>query len=123
MPAKQVRHGRQTHPPSKHTLESITQCLEPKAECDSPQEDEVTLGSPSMANPALPGLLSPSPFALPETLDYTSKASHHSLFLIWLLSPPEADYYGPAIKALTSSNQKPPLAHLINILIKIKHSS
>jgi hypothetical protein len=36
--------------------------------------------------------------------------------LIWIL-PPEAEYQGRIITVLKSSNQKPPLAHLINTLI------
>ena len=34
---------------------------------------------------------------------------------------PEADYQGPAIKLLKSSQQKLPLAQLINMLIKMKY--
>ena len=36
--------------------------------------------------------------------------------IIWPIPPSEADYQDPVSKVLKSSNQKPPLTHLINML-------
>lgn len=41
--------------------------------------------------------------------------------LIWPIHPAETDYQDLAIKVSKPSNQKPLLAHLISIPIKIKH--
>jgi hypothetical protein len=69
-----------------------------------------------------PWPFSPFPFALKNKqnktkqnpLDSIPKATLKVYSLIWPLPLPEADYQGPAIKVVKSSNQKPTLAALIN---------
>ena len=53
-------------------------------------------------------------FLTVKLLDYILKASHQGLFPYLVTSSPEADYQGPAIKVVISSNQKSLLGHLVN---------
>lgn len=48
-----------------------------------------------------------------KPLDYILKDRLQGL--IWPLPPTEADFQGPVIKVLKSSNQKPPVAHPVNM--------
>lgn len=73
---------------------------------------EGALASPSMENMALAALALVF-LAKSQTISLKLALNVHSL--IWLLRPPEAGYQGPAIKALKSSIQKPPLSNPINM--------
>ena len=50
-----------------------------------------------------------------KPLGYIPNTNHQGLFPYLATSSSEADHQGPAIKVLKSSNQKSPLAHLINM--------
>lgn len=75
-------------------------------------------GWPSWPSQALP--CSPISSPLLKTLDSIPKAATKACSHMCPL-PPETYQEGPTIKIVNSRTEKPPLVHLINMPIKIKH--